>query len=94
MKLVRADETPCPKYKTCRTGRVLSSEFCTRYKCNTFYQIDTIDICNRINDYLANRSINRNENSSISCILSINGHRVKKDIARIVQEAIQKDLKN
>ena len=32
----------CPLYGNCQTGKVLPPEYCARYKCNTFYQIDTI----------------------------------------------------
>lgn len=32
----------CPRYENCRTGRDLPPEFCARYRCNTFYQFDSI----------------------------------------------------
>lgn len=34
----------CPLYENCRSGRDLPPEFCAKYRCNTFYNIDTIDL--------------------------------------------------
>ncbi|MBS3074945.1 hypothetical protein J4429_00640 [Candidatus Pacearchaeota archaeon] len=72
----------CSRYNNCRTGRDLPPEFCARYKCNTFYQIDTIAIHNRIYEYLRNRNGK-----------DIN-HKIEEDISRIVQEAIREMSSN
>lgn len=90
MDFVEADKTECPRYENCRTGKVITPKPCTRFKCNTYYQIDTLEICRRINAYLANRPSNSNGNS---CMSDMNGHRVEADIARIVEEAVQEDLR-
>mgnify|MGYP001560082331 CR=1 FL=1 len=42
------EQTLCPKYNYCKTGRVLSERFCTQYKCNTYYDINTIKLYYRI----------------------------------------------
>jgi len=34
----------CPLYGNCHTGKILPREFCARYRCNTFHQVDTIQI--------------------------------------------------
>jgi len=34
----------CPLYGNCETGRVLPPEYCARYRCNTFHQVDTIKL--------------------------------------------------
>jgi hypothetical protein len=88
--MINKSESQCPIYGNCRTGRDLPPEFCARYRCNTYFKIDTIDIGNRINYYLANRPHNSNGNS---CMFEMNGPRVETDIAKIVQKAIQEYVK-
>jgi hypothetical protein len=45
------DYSQCPIYDKCVSAReVLPREFCAEHRCNTFYQIDTIQICL---DYIA-----------------------------------------
>ncbi len=90
MYFIKSDGTECPRYENCRTGKAITPKPCTRFKCNTYYQIDTIAICNRINAYLLNRPAN---NNGRSCLSDIDNYIVEKDIARIVQESVQKDLK-
>lgn len=79
-------ESQCPMYGNCVTARVLNEDYCRRYKCNTYHQIDTILVCARIHAYLDKHSRESNEDS---CIPRMNGHRIEKDIARIVQEAVE-----
>jgi hypothetical protein len=85
---VEDKSSKCPMYEKCRTGRDLdrSKGVCTRYKCNTFYGIDTINVCNRIMAYLDQHS---HENNGDSGIPVMNGQRVEKGIAKIVQEAVE-----
>ena len=48
----------CPLYASCRTGRDLPPEFCAKYRCNTFYQIDTISRFNQANEAMKNANGN------------------------------------
>ena len=34
----------CPRYDKCITGKARTREACSKYRCNTFYQIDTIQL--------------------------------------------------
>jgi len=64
----------CPKYENCRTGRDLPPEFCAKYRCNTFYQVDTLayfrDLIKKLEHHVA---VNEEEKKT-------------PDIARIVQQ--------
>ena len=47
----------CPLYDNCRTGRDLPPEFCAEYRCNTFYQVNTIAYFNDLMKKLQQNSI-------------------------------------
>lgn len=67
------DNSQCPRYDKCETGKVLPREFCAEHRCNTFYQVDTIQIAL---DYMA--ELNRKHSSGNGHLDSLElAHRVK-----------------
>lgn len=47
---IKVDSLQCPRYGNCETGRALTADFCARYRCNTFYQLDTLRLPDKTKD--------------------------------------------